>query len=141
MTGPAAVLLTLLTLVSARQSSETPRSYRKRLTNEIRTGDVVALVLAFVGILTVTVYLAVFLVRRFRKKEPVTQQDKHLGELEQELDELDDDSIIKKDVSGRSAMSTAAGSGLLRCEDLIGALGAALVTACLVYYMMNQDDD
>ena len=119
--------------VAASRMKETPRSANMRLTNEIRTGDIIALVLAFIGTVVLAACLTVALLRRWKSD---TQTEKEIF-----VSDLDDDSIIKKDVSGKSELSTDINRAALQYEAVIGTLCATIVTLCLMYYFLNLEDD
>lgn len=134
-------LFLFFSLVLAENRSETPRTYTLRITNEIRTGDIVALVFAFAGTLIFAVYLWGSILQRMQKTARSASLDSNAA------DQLDEDSIIKHDVSGKSHLSTASSSSCccrddsFDWEDVIGALSSALVTFGFICYMANFDED
>jgi hypothetical protein len=131
MTGFLFIILASSTTASG--AGETPRVARMGINNEIRTGDIVALVLAFIGTVIFGACLTVALVRQL-SKEP-------LPEVENSAEEVDDDSIIKKDVSGKLDLHSGNHGRALRNEALIGFICATLVTCCLIYFFSNFEDD
>ncbi len=125
-------LLSILVFASFDPPPPTPKTAKLNSTNEIRKGDIVALILALAGIVVFTVCLIVALVKRFRNNESSTS-------IYSTVVELDDDSIIKKDVSGKSDLQNS--DSVLKYETFIGSFCAFLVTLCLLYYMLNFEDD
>lgn len=129
------LVLFALKVIEATSSSisfgpETPRTRKQRLTDEMRTSDVVILVVAGCAALIFAASVTVSLVRKYRRKS--------LAPVEPLVEALDDDVIIKTDVSGKPEVGT---SKTRNWEDVFGAVGVALLTGCLVAFLLNFNED
>lgn len=129
MTIPG-VLLFLEVVVASGMDCETPRSRKARLTNEMRTSDIVILVVAVCAALIFAGSVTLSLVRQHRRKSS--------AKVEPFDGTPDDDVIIKTDVSGKPDAAT---SNKHNFEDILGTLGVALFTCCLVAFFLNFNDD
>lgn len=124
------VLLLLEAVSASGLDCETPRSRKERLTNEMRTSDIVILVVAACAALIFAISVTVSLVRRYRRKSS--------AKVEPFDGTPDDDVIIKTDVSGKPDTAT---SNKHNFEDILGTLGVALFTCCLIAFFLNFNDD